>query len=141
MNKNICEVVMNKNISSNDGLGVEKGAIFVTKFHPLLPRFSVPMHFLLKKNMVVFLLELFFKKDMSKGVNSLKIILNPLEPFNHTLLYSEDITEYFMIKDDGVFSNLGEGGDGVMIRRIPRFIHQIGVIIMINLSSFKTERP
>ena len=127
-------------LSSDDGLSVKKGAIFVTKFHPLFPGFLVPMHFLMKKNMIVFLLEFLFKKNMSKGINSLKIIVNPFKYVNNTLLSSKDVAEHFMVKDNRVVSNLGEGGHGTVVRRFPSFINQIGVILMINPSSFKTER-
>jgi len=89
--------------------------------------------------MVVFLLELLFKKYMSKGINSLEIFLNPFKPVNNSLLPSKNVTEHFMIKDNRIISNLGEGGDGVMVRRIPSFINQIGILLMINPSSFKTK--
>jgi hypothetical protein len=57
-------------LSSNDGLSVEKSAIFVTKFYPLFSRLLVPMHLFLEKDMIVLLLKIALKEDVVEGVNS-----------------------------------------------------------------------
>ena len=47
-------------LSSNDGLSVEESVVLVSKFNPHLSRFLVPKHLFLEKNVIIFLLKLFF---------------------------------------------------------------------------------
>jgi hypothetical protein len=78
---------------------------------------------------------------MSKGVHSLEIILDPLKPVLNSLLPSENVTKNFIVECDRVIPNLAESIDGVVVRRTTGSVNQINIILMVNSSGLKTERP
>jgi hypothetical protein len=51
----------------------------------------------------------------------------------------ENISEDFIVENDGVFLNFGKGRSSVMILRGPRILYQIGIVFMVNPGCFKTK--
>lgn len=70
------KLVNSISLSSDDGLSMKERAISIAKFDPVFPRFLIPMHFFLEKNVIILILKLFFKKDMVDRVNSIKVVLD-----------------------------------------------------------------
>ena len=68
-------------------------------------------------------------------------MLNSFEPFFNMLLSFKNVSENFLIESNRIFHDIFQSNDGVMVGRGPRLIYQILIILMINPSSFKSERP
>jgi len=110
-------------LPSDDGLCMKERAIFVTKFNPLLPLIFDTKHFFLEKDVIVFMLQFFFKEGVSNSVNSHQITLDALESIFNMFLPFENILEDFVVESDGVFLNLCQSRGSVVILGCPRTLH------------------
>lgn len=69
------KIVYSISLSSYDGLCMKEIVVSISKYDPLFSRFLVSMNFILAKNVIIFILKLFFPKDMMEGINSIKVLI------------------------------------------------------------------
>jgi len=127
-------------LSSNDGLGMKEKVVFVPKFNPLLSGVFVPKHFFLKEDVIILILQFFFKKSLPHQVNSFQVILDSLESIFNMILSLENVSEDFFVEDNRVLSDFIQCANGVMVGGVPRLSDQVHISIMINPGSLKAER-